>query len=197
MAFERTPPSVPQDPFSVAALIARWGHAVQSVGYGGCSVPGCTCGPSATPWTYSIGLTDVGQPELVVLGLEPDITVTLVNEVASRRRAGLLSNDEASFVHAGSSFRLVDVPDRWYRLDINRMAAWFTHYARPGMSQRALVVQQIVWPDRFGRFPDDPEADPLFRRRQPMLRDRPLSYPMRSGRVSGGARRPRRPRRRR
>ncbi len=130
--------SVPEDPFpSVSDLVARWGHAVLSVGYGQCSVPGCNCTRSATPWTYSVGLCDLGQPELVMLGLEPDITQTIINVVADERRSGFITNEETSFSYRTGRFRIVDVPNRWVLVDPNRMASWFEHFDTMGMAPRS------------------------------------------------------------
>jgi len=159
-------------------------------------VPGCNCPRSSTPWTYSVGLTDAGQPELVVLGLEYGITQELVNVVAGRRRAGYLSLEDTSFTHHGIAFGIVDVPDRWVFADQSRMAAWFRHYGSTGTSLPHLRIQQILWPDRFGRLPDDPACSSYIRRCQPVLRDHPMSYPKRD-RVAPRAARGRSPRRRR
>lgn len=196
MAIDPRSASVPEDPSpSVSDLVARWGHAVMSVGYGECAEPGCNACASPTPWSYSVGLTDSGQPELVLLGATPLAARTLINEVAHRRHHAQLPLDHTAFVFNAFQFRVVDVPDRWIYADQSRMAAWFAHYRSPHRALPPLRIQQILWPNGLGYLPDEPECDPLFRRRHPILREHPLSYPTIDGMAPRSAR-GRRPRRR-
>lgn len=53
------------------AKIARYGFTVMHVG-GACSEPGCDCQPEPLPrrFSYTIGLTEHGHPELLVCGLD-------------------------------------------------------------------------------------------------------------------------------
>lgn len=52
-------------------------------------MPGCTCStPSSKPWSYTAGLTSIGQPELVVLGPSLDAAHHLVHAVVEARREG-------------------------------------------------------------------------------------------------------------
>ena len=85
----------------------------------------------------------------------------------------------------GHRVAIVDVPDRWVLADRSRMAAWFEHYGTDDLP----VIQQVLWPDRFGYFPNDVGSQPGFRKRQPLLRDHPLTYPRLEGRSSGRIRR--------
>jgi hypothetical protein len=189
--------SVPEDPLSYEHVIARYGHVVVSVGYGECDVPGCNCGRSPTPWSYSVGLTDQGFPELVVLGLDTPVTGRLINEVARRWLDGTLDRHAETFTYRGGTFRLVDVPDRWVLDDRSRMAAWFERQRWPWSPTLLPEVRQVVWPDEAGRYPDDDDAPPATRRAQPILRDRPSSYPARGSRAARRAEARARDRRRR
>jgi hypothetical protein len=121
--------------------------------------------------------------------------MNLINIVGEQRRAGLLACGPGTFTYFRTEFRLIDVPDRWVYADTDRMAAWFVHYGAGGRSVPTPRIQQIVWPDKFGRFPDDPDCEPVVRRSQPILRDHPMSYPKRAGLPPRSAR-GRRPRRR-
>jgi hypothetical protein len=55
------------------------------------------------------------------------------------------------------------------------MAAWLRHYGTERDS--APDVQQLLWPDQNGRFPDDPLFDRELRRQQPLLSADPYRYP--------------------
>lgn len=171
---DSTPSSRPAPPPSIDDIIARYGFVVMGIGYGECCEPGCRCTtPSSTPWTYTTGLTSLGQPELVMLGPTINSAHHVVNAVAEARREGRLGLAPTDTSIDGLGVRIVDVPDHWVRADRSRMSAWFRYYGPTELP----VVQQLLWPDRLGHFPDDPAFQPSLRKRQPVLRDHPLSYP--------------------
>lgn len=181
-----TPSSLPAPPLSNEEIIARYGFVVRHIGYGSCSVPGCRCTtPSSKPWSYTAGLTSLGQPELVVLGPSLDAAHHLVHAVVAARREGVVGPGAGDLATCCTDVRIVDVPDRWVLADRSRMSAWFEHYGTDDLP----VVQQVLWADRFGSFPNDPGSNPGFRKRQPLLRDHPLSYPRLEGRSSRRGRR--------
>jgi hypothetical protein len=60
-----------QQMLHIATIVATHGFAIVPVGYGGCSVPGCCGDRLQHRWTYTVGLVDRGQAELVMLGLQP------------------------------------------------------------------------------------------------------------------------------
>jgi len=78
---------------------------------------------------------------------------------------------------------------------MSRMVAWNTsgiaasNRQSPAWHVPFTVRQQVLWPDRFGYFPNDVGSQPGFRKRQPLLRDHPLTYPRLEGRSSGRIRR--------
>ncbi len=181
-----TPSSRPVPLLSLDDTIALYGFAVIGVGYGECDEPGCRCTtPSSTPWTYTTGLTSLGQPELVMLGPTSRAAHHVVNAVAHGRRAGELSMAPTDTTVDGLGLRIVDVPDRWVRADMSRMVAWFRHYG----NRHLPVVQQLLWPDRLGHFPDEEQFLTSLRSRQPLLRDHPTTYPRRNACGPGRRRR--------
>ena len=176
-----TPSSLPAPPLSSEEIIARYGFVVQHIGYGPCSVPGCRCSTaSAKPWSYTAGLTSLGQPELVMLGPSVDVAHHLVHAVVAARSDGEFGLGVGELDLCCTDVRIVEVPNRWVLADRSRMSAWFKHYG----TDRLPVIQQVLWPDRFGNFPNDPGSQPGFRKRQPLLFDHPLSYPRLEGRSS-------------
>ncbi|MDI6105640.1 DUF4262 domain-containing protein [Actinoplanes sp. NEAU-A12] len=110
--------------------------------------------PQPTPleacW-YTIGLTGHGHPELILFGLPPEISRptlrTVAGEVIAGRRA-FTPGQYADDVIEGHQVQFVAViePDRHLPL-----AAEF--YAVTGTAVDAL---QIVWPDRYHRWPWQP-----------------------------------------
>jgi hypothetical protein len=79
-------------------------------------------------------------------------------------------------VFDGVGVKVLTVPDEWVLADHARMAAWFELYG----GARLPEIHQVVWADAAGSFPDDPGCASWVVREQPILRDAPLHYPLRS-----------------
>ena len=117
----------------LTALIARHGWAVQ----------GIERERGRPPWAYTVGLTGLGRPELLVTGLVPTRAVVLLNAVA------------AHLVHAevpapGEQVPLVGGPV----VEFVRLPHPEVHLLRAvdlyGSTVEAL---QVVWTDDRGRWP--------------------------------------------
>jgi hypothetical protein len=161
----------------LAGVIATHGFAVVPVGYGGCSDPAC-CGPrSRHPWTYSVGLAEVGQPELVLMGLSPSSAHFAISRIAEAGRAGRPAPVGEPFTLERVGVKVIEVPAEWLLTDPSRMAMWFAHYDPSSRSARLPAVCQVVWAGANGRFPDDPGCDELIARQQPLLDSPPFRYP--------------------
>ncbi|MEZ5215852.1 MAG: DUF4262 domain-containing protein [Ilumatobacteraceae bacterium] len=181
----RRTPSSPRSLYAerIDASILEHGHAVVAVGYGECSIPGCQCEDRAAhPWSYSVGLARLAQPELVVLGLTLEAAHFVIDAVARRRATGDIPPPDTPFEVDGVAVKIVDVPDEWFLTDPDRMAVWLDEVERRTGAWALPPVQQIVWADAEGRFPDDPSCLPEVARQQPVLRDDPFSVPHRSRR---------------
>ncbi|WP_229070972.1 DUF4262 domain-containing protein [Actinoplanes sp. DH11] len=103
-----------------------------------------------TCW-YTIGLTGHDHPELILFGMPPDLARPVLHDIAgdviARRRtctAGQFAGDVLGGHQA--QFVAVSEPDRHLPV-----AAQF--YATTGTAVTAL---QIVWPDRYQRWPWQP-----------------------------------------
>ena len=123
---------------AVAEVIARDGVSLQFV-------------PQPTPlescW-YTVGLTGHGHPELILFGLPPDISRPTLYALAGDLIAGrreIAAGRRADDVVDGHQveFVAVDEPDR-------HLPAAAQFYAGAEVPLRAL---QIVWPDRYHRWP--------------------------------------------
>ena len=102
-----------------------------------------------TCW-YTVGLTGHGHPELILFGLPPDLCRPVLRAVAADLVAGrrtVTAGQHADDVLAGHEVRFVEVTEPERHLPV---AAQF--YATTGAAVRAL---QIVWPDRYRRWPWD------------------------------------------
>jgi len=98
---------------------------------------------------YTVGLTGVGAPELVLTGLRPDLAHAILGDLAQRALAGqrwphrhriddLLLGHPAVIVVGTANEQIVP-------------ATACAIYG-PG----TVALQQIVWPDPADRFPWDP-----------------------------------------
>ncbi|MFD8497879.1 DUF4262 domain-containing protein [Amycolatopsis sp. NPDC059657] len=98
------------------------------------------------PWAYTVGLTELGRPELVVTGMDAPRSVVLLNSVA------------AHFAHAepsrpGEQVRLRDGPLIEFVELEEPSAHLFKAWEFYG---RELCALQIVHADERGRWPWDP-----------------------------------------
>ncbi|HWL41672.1 MAG TPA: DUF4262 domain-containing protein [Ilumatobacter sp.] len=154
---------------------------VFAIDTGVCTRPGCDCGFTGRPWSYTAGRSRRGQAELVTTGLfNPEVIAHLTHDVAHQIDAHdlLVSLPPDRVVDVlGLPFRLDVVPPEWVLHDPSRITSWFSLYGRAAASVDPPDILQIVWPDEFGRFPDDPLCGELERQRQVLLAVDPVSYP--------------------
>ncbi|GGL92985.1 DUF4262 domain-containing protein [Micromonospora yangpuensis] len=104
-------------------------------------------GTTDSPFAYTVGLTERHLPELVIAGLDPRIAQILLNDLAGRVHTGaarLTHGHRVDDLIVGYPAVIVEGPAT--------EALWpGTAYARYGRDR--VHLQQIVWPDRHGRFP--------------------------------------------
>jgi hypothetical protein len=157
-----------------AAAIHTTGHMVITVGYGECSVPGCTCGPEPRPWSYTIGLCQSDQPELLTFGLTQRVAHTLINWVAAEHSEGrtLPVGRDHDLQFEGVPVRLVPVPTRSIAPSQDVMGQWYAYYSSFGPFTVPDVVQ-VVHADHNSRFPWHADYDRSSRFGQPVLQDDP------------------------
>ena len=121
------------------------------------------------PFSYSIGIArTAAAPELIVVGLKPEIGHWLVNEYNIRVRAGERFVPGVLYLGFLKGFAVQFGPvARKYRKEYMRSATWL----HDGADYEAL---QLIWPSTAGLWPWDPEANEWFRTNQPLLaEDRP------------------------
>ncbi|MGH3650366.1 MAG: DUF4262 domain-containing protein [Acidimicrobiia bacterium] len=140
-----------QEDARIASVIRRHGWAIEYIGGGSCSVPGCDSpedeGP---PFAYTVGLFGLNHPELLVFGLDAHDSCGVINTLGDR-----VLEDEAlvpgQLVTVGEwPHRIVpeEVPNPGeIVLSANR------YYQRP--PQYSVPVLQLTYDDDQGRFPWD------------------------------------------
>lgn len=119
----------------------------------------------APAFAYTVGLfRNYGQAELIVLGLRLALMHSMLNTLGERMKAGetLRPEDRQQGVIAGFDVTLREVRARASFEEHVGYALWFYERA-------PFPLFQVVWPDREGRFPDDPGAGDGLQRQQPLL----------------------------
>jgi hypothetical protein len=122
-------------------------------------VPASEEGPSVA---YTVGLYETaGHPELLLIGLSLEVMETVLHDCGERIRKGTRFADGGRIegVIEGFSVALRKVADESSRKTY--LPYGVAHHERP------FPVLQCLWPDKEGRYPDDPGAAPYLRERQP------------------------------
>lgn len=150
-----------QEDARMKSVIRRHGWAIEYIGGGCCSVPGCDGGDTDDPpFAYTVGLFGLGHPELLVFGLDPETTHYVLNDLGNRVRA-----DEALI--AGQLLAFDDWERRVVPEDVpNPGEIVFSanrFYQRP--DEFSVPVLQLSYDDSRGRFPwevgfSDPDTQP-------------------------------------
>lgn len=137
----------------VRAKIRKHGFTVISVG----------ADEDFPPFSYTVGLAAKGLPELVMVGLHPEIMHPVLLQAAAR-------------VHKGEAF---EVSERKPELIANFdclvgavVPEWFSQVLRIAFFEcedETFSARQIIWPDANGVFPGEPDFDARFGPQQPLL----------------------------
>lgn len=118
--------------------LRQHGHLVQGVF-------GSPLGSQAGFWYYTVGLTALDHPELMMSGPTPEVATPILNDLAGRIRAGSRYHeaDTIDDVVVGYPVTFVEV-DRLELFPPSMVKVFF-----PDLPVRAL---QVVMPDSQGRF---------------------------------------------
>ena len=157
----RTQAWLDQEDARIKSVIRRHGWAIEYIGGGCCSVPGCDGGEDeGPPFAYTVGLFGLGHPELLVFGLDPETACSLLNAVGDRIRDDetLLPGQLLTFDAWSHQVIPEEVPNPG---EIVFSANRF--YQRP--AEFSVPVLQLSYDDFEGRFPWDegysnPEMQP-------------------------------------
>ena len=127
-------------------ILAHQSLAIATVGWAVTAVLPC---PGEAPYAYTVGLTELAAPELVITGLHHDLAHTLLNDTAER------VHDHAARWHHHE--RIIDL---LVGLDAVIIDGTAHELIPPGTADaryghHRVRLQQIVWPDPHGLFPWD------------------------------------------
>ena len=142
---------------------------VEKYGWFGLSVSPRTGGEDPEEWfTYTIGLPKThGWPEIICFGLAGDTAHALLTDAIAECENKAISPSiglELTKVAKGYKVMIGDasaIPEDYFG-----SATW---YARRAGTQAPPDRVQLFWPDKAGRFPDDPACSPEVRRMQTPL----------------------------
>lgn len=117
-------------------------------------------------YVFSVGLyLHFAHPEIVIFGLDHTVAGTAINDICSLVQKGrrFQNRDILDEILSNVSVMAIDVHPNFYREYLGT-ALWFYRSVGP-----AFPVLQIVWPDKKGHFPWDPEVDYKAKDLQPVL----------------------------
>lgn len=139
-----------QEDARMASVIRRHGWAIEYIGGGLCSAPGCDGGDDeGPPFAYTVGLFGLGHPELLVFGVDPNTAYALLNTLGDRIR-----NDDEVLI-PGQLLTFDDWTHRVIPEEVpNPGEIVFTanrFYQRP--DEFSVPVLQLSYDDFEGRFP--------------------------------------------
>jgi hypothetical protein len=152
-----------------AELSAADARTISDIEEFGCSVVNVAASRAGLGWAYTIGIFDTcGSPELITVGLPPEVADFALTAAAKWMRAGsdLTKRRHRELVgRVECEFRAVD--QRWPE-HLMDWAVWYYNRAD-------FPVLQLVYPDGEGRFPEDKDFDteyaqPLMQPASPMTK---------------------------
>lgn len=113
----------------------------------GCSVVSFP-GPGNRTITYSIGRSDLGLHELVIVGLAPHFATMIINDI-TKDRAAFQAGDETS--------DFTNLPIRFGAVCPEAVSQYLCQavYREERIGQPAPEALQIIMSDSAGRFPGD------------------------------------------
>lgn len=143
----------------------------------GCHITGVFDPDGEAPgFAYSVGFTEtVGQPEVIVFGLDFQLMAAMINETLDQCRKGLVLSDGLRIADLLDGFECIArlVPAENIVVDYLNSAMWF-HKRRTG--EELSKAYQIVWPGAAdGLFPWDDGSAQIVIDCQPALYERELN----------------------
>ena len=117
-------------------------------------------------FAYTIGLEQtLSHPEIIVVGLSMDIAHGVLNDAGADIRRG------ETFIAGRTYSNVLDTYDVTFRVVPEyQFSAYLGHGCR-FYEDRPFRALQLIYPNRDGRWPWDPEAADAFRDVQPVLAD--------------------------
>lgn len=107
---------------------------------------------STAQFTYTVGFTSIGLPEMVIMGLSYHIGHRILMDLYAKAKAEGLPEDGVDLNEILDRYpvRLKTIP----KATAEKFAAVAMRFF-----QKKIGVRQVVWPDPEGRFPGDLDMD--------------------------------------
>lgn len=149
-------------------------RVIDNVGQRGWGVIGILESATNGSFAFTVGLWHTYQvPEVAMFGMPPEKAIPMLNIVGDQVAEGArIAADQLLDGVLSSDYQVVlrPIDDAWRR-------AFFGTAMRFYRSALDWPALQCVWPDRFHRFPGDPECDPTVEGMQPRLQISPDEHP--------------------
>ena len=119
-------------------------------------------------FVYSVGMMQtLNHPEIIMFGLDSDLMVDVIDGMGNEIRKGRRFADPGLFDDflKGYPCKTIPMAKRWHA-EYMRYAMW--HHKHTGQASVFQAVQ-CLWPDKQGRFPDDPRCHADVVAAQPLL----------------------------
>lgn len=131
----------------------------------GCSTIGVGGNP---PWTYSVGMTIMNHPDIVVAGIHPDAGNEIINGICDRVKEGERfsagSIAEKVIKKYPVVFKAVDPANYDEFFGIGRDVTDLIVSNFPERKDTGIL--QMVWPDKDGKFQWEEGFDETYRQQQ-------------------------------
>lgn len=113
---------------------------------------------------YTIGMTDIGAPELLMFSLPPEAVQGCINQMYQEIRMSQRPKNADRITDLWSVPMILESVD-------SQDAAEYTVQAEEYYRGRGVkpVYKQMVWPDTNGKYPHQHGFDPKFKAAQPYL----------------------------
>lgn len=156
----------------MTSLDSLWATALRNVEEYGVSMMSVFGDESTPQFTYTLGLSKAGLPELIVFGLRPELAQHVLNDIASRLLKRTADENRQSPVMGEPLNDVLGGGMRVVLLEVTpEVSAQYLHWARRFANDGgyALNVWQLVWPDGSGRLPWEAGFDQKFSTIQPLI----------------------------
>jgi hypothetical protein len=149
-------------------LDEREQRVVNDIARCGWHLMGVLAGENEPPFTYSIGMmVTLNHPEIVSFGLDHKVTASIINGTGDEIRNGRSFREPGLYdglIH-GFACKIRPVSKSFHPRYLG-FAMW--HRRHIGQVN-TLEAVELLWPDKAGLFPDEPDCHPGAVALQPLL----------------------------
>lgn len=130
----------------------------------GCSIVYIEADDYLPGFAYTIGLhQQFGHPEIICFGLPMELTGSILNDACLRIKEGQSFKPGNQYTDFLQDFtvQFIPVDKSFYPNYFGTASDFYGHHD--------YTALQLVWPDKQQRFPWEPDFNPVWKRKQPLL----------------------------